>query len=314
MFKPNIVIVGHLSLDNYLVNCKKTAKFEIPAGNALGSVAGALLWEQSIGIVSRAGFDYPSKVFSTLRSKDVSLQGIHKLECPSIRFWILQEDNQPSQIAIPFGHVDFDNLSPLTSDIPTIYKDVKGVHIAPMPIERQKQFAEYFSDCDTVVSLDPLPPYYHGNPDKHREILLDILPMIDIFMPGRPELDALFPGLSRPEIVSRCFNHGVKLMIVRDGENGSFIYTSTNLGGTKIPVVPVQVLETSGAGDAYCGGFIAEYIQSRDEIESALKGAVSASFMLEQWGRLDYVDAYTKAYERLQNIRDLFNQNLQQAA
>jgi ribokinase len=55
---------------------------------------------------------------------------------------------------------------------------------------------------------------------------------------------------------------------------------------THVPVYPAQVRDTTGAGDAYCGGFLAGYLLNSDPVIAALYGTVSASYVIEAIGAL----------------------------
>ncbi len=51
-----------------------------------------------------------------------------------------------------------------------------------------------------------------------------------------------------------------------------------------VPAVPTNVIDPTGAGNAYCGGFLAGYVQTSDVLTAARYGAVAASFLVEQAG------------------------------
>jgi len=46
----------------------------------------------------------------------------------------------------------------------------------------------------------------------------------------------------------------------------------------------VEVVDVTGAGNAYCGGFLVGYVETGDVRMAAMYGAVSASFAVEQFG------------------------------
>jgi ribokinase len=48
----------------------------------------------------------------------------------------------------------------------------------------------------------------------------------------------------------------------------------------------VSVVDTTGAGDAYCGGFLAGLVAGRPVAECAAMGTVSASYVIEACGAL----------------------------
>jgi len=45
-----------------------------------------------------------------------------------------------------------------------------------------------------------------------------------------------------------------------------------------VPAYPCSVIDATGAGNSYCGGFLVGYLRTRDVLHAALYGTVSASF------------------------------------
>ena len=44
--------------------------------------------------------------------------------------------------------------------------------------------------------------------------------------------------------------------------------------------------DLTGAGDSFCGGFTAGFLETRDVVQAALYGTVSASYIIEGFGGL----------------------------
>ncbi|MEM6461999.1 MAG: sugar kinase [Pseudomonadota bacterium] len=85
--------------------------------------------------------------------------------------------------------------------------------------------------------------------------LNDLMPYVDYFMPSMEE--ALFIcGKSDPADAAAFFHGmGAGTCIFKWGARGSFI--STTDSNWRLPAFEVDVSDTTGCGDAYCGGFIA---------------------------------------------------------
>lgn len=82
-------------------------------------------------------------------------------------------------------------------------------------------------------------------------------------------------------------SHGPRVICVKLGERGVLVYESTSDMTWHIPAYPVEnVVDVTGCGDAFCGGFMASYVRDNDAYIAALHGAISASFNLEQYGVL----------------------------
>lgn len=91
--------------------------------------------------------------------------------------------------------------------------------------------------------------------DGTLELLKDLLPHIDYFMPSFEEAEQI-SGLSDPKEVSDFFkNLGATSCIFKWGDKGSYI--STPDVDFRIPAFKIEVSDTTGCGDSYCGGFIA---------------------------------------------------------
>ncbi|MYJ77451.1 MAG: carbohydrate kinase, partial [Caldilineaceae bacterium SB0670_bin_27] len=71
-----------------------------------------------------------------------------------------------------------------------------------------------------------------------------------------------------------------------------------------IPTFPTAAVDPTGAGDAFCGGFLVGMAQTGDARQAALYGAVSASFIIKDFGVLHAlrVDA-AQAHSRLQQLQ-----------
>lgn len=73
-----------------------------------------------------------------------------------------------------------------------------------------------------------------------------------------------------------------KIVIVTDGISGSYGYfKDTNYFQ---PIIQTKIVDTTGAGDGYTAGFIAQYLKSKDIKKSMENGARYASKIISQIG------------------------------
>ncbi|GIX06295.1 MAG: PfkB family kinase [Candidatus Poribacteria bacterium] len=87
------------------------------------------------------------------------------------------------------------------------------------------------------------------------ELLKESLPHLDYFMPSYEEAAAM-TGLEKPEaIVAALREYGPRVVVLKMGARGSYLCAE---GQTlRLPALSVPVVDTTGAGDAYAGGFLA---------------------------------------------------------
>ncbi|MHA1567348.1 MAG: carbohydrate kinase family protein [Alphaproteobacteria bacterium] len=103
------------------------------------------------------------------------------------------------------------------------------------------------------------------------------LPHVDYFMPSMEEAE-LLSGLQDPAEIGRFFHdQGATNCIFKWGAKGS--YLSTVQGDTRIPAFQIDVVDTTGCGDAYCAGFIAGLAQGW-AVEKACRLATAASALV----------------------------------
>jgi len=90
-------------------------------------------------------------------------------------------------------------------------------------------------------------------------------------------------------------------IIVTMGELGSRVYTPD--GEIRIPAAkPKQVVDPTGAGDAYRGGLISGLVCGKDIEESARMGSACASFAVECYGTQSYSFTAKEFEERMTTL------------
>ncbi|OYV47794.1 MAG: hypothetical protein B7Z77_11670 [Acidocella sp. 20-58-15] len=80
----------------------------------------------------------------------------------------------------------------------------------------------------------------------------------------------------------------VKLAVLTRSEAGSVIVQDVNV--IEVEAVPVNVVDTTGAGDAYAAGFMTAYAQGRSVHEAGKLGSRAAALAISQIGARPSVD------------------------
>jgi ribokinase len=111
---------------------------------------------------------------------------------------------------------------------------------------------ELASDCNIPVTID-IPG---GVVDALAPLVRKLLPKLDTIMLGGSDLATLSGVHGRPlgDCVKALLDLGVKRIAVKSGGDGSSLY---HAGGTaSAPWFSVEVIDTTGAGDAFAAGHI----------------------------------------------------------
>ena len=111
--------------------------------------------------------------------------------------------------------------------------------------------------------------------------LRPILPFIDIFMPNIEEA-AILTGETDPGKQAELFLHaGCTIAIITKGEHGALLMSAQET--LEVPAFPVEVVDVSGAGDAFLAGFIVGLLEQwtlRDSLRFASLIGASACTQL----------------------------------
>ncbi len=309
--QPTFVIAGKLNRE-YILPPLGQPLLDSPGGNLLYAAGGLAVWDARAGLLGRVGENYPRQWVRDFEERGFDTRGIctlRELQTVDFRSFVAFTDinerscsNAVSHFArrqIPFpksllGYQAFDEtrrdpripepISPAALDTPKDYRDVRHVHLCPFDFISQSQMVNLFrGGSDQTVSLDPAPGYMI--PSFWRDLRL-VLQGVTIFQPSEEELRALFWGETNDlwEMARRISEYGPQIIVIKRGLLGQMLYDVPGNHRYEIPAYPSRVADPTGAGDAFCGGFLAGFQQTNDPLMSALHGSVSASLAIEGSG------------------------------
>jgi sugar/nucleoside kinase (ribokinase family) len=167
------------------------------------------------------------------------------------------------------------------SDLPSEYLDATAAHLCPVDFLTHTLLPAVLRQAGfTTVTLDPSSGYM--NPIFWDDIPT-LLTGLTAFLPSEGEARSLFHGRSTDlwEIAEGLASYGCEMIVIKRGLNGVLVYEAAGKKRWEIPAYPVKRLNPSGAGSAFCGGFLAGYCRTYDPLEAALYGSISASLTVE---------------------------------
>ncbi len=128
---------------------------------------------------------------------------------------------------------------------------------------------------------------------RHRDAFRDLVRNdVDILFANEAEICALYEVNTLPE-AAEAARGDVALAALTRSEAGSVI-----LRGDKtwpIAARPAEVVDTTGAGDAYAAGFLAAYTQGRDMVACGNLASLAAAAVIGQYGARPQEDLRTQA-------------------
>ncbi len=141
-------------------------------------------------------------------------------------------------------------------------------------------------DAEVRVSFDPNLRPALWSVAEARAATEELLPFVDIALPSGPEeSEQLFGASSARETVDYLHSRGVDTVAVKQGEAG--VLLSTDGVSQTIPAFTVpDVVDTTGAGDAFDGAFLHGLVHSMTPLEAARLGVVMAGLKVRGRGAI----------------------------
>jgi sugar/nucleoside kinase (ribokinase family) len=330
--------VGGLREDYALLPSGEARLREL-GGSAVYAGAGAKVWVRAVGLVARVGTNYPAAWLAKLQERGLDTEGVKIVpgaqDTRAFYAYLSLEARAETDPAAQFARVglplpaelagyvppsgqlpDKDKFGPLTvrpGDVPLSYLHAHGFHFAPdefvvhntLPVMMRHQGISYLT-CDPGQRYMQ-PPFA----DEVRHLVRGL----DAFLPSEAEVRAFFaaaPGAPPIDLwqAAEAFGAmGTKVVVVKSGTRGQLVYDAEAKRKWHVPAYPAKAKDVTGAGDAYCGGFLVGLVQTHDPVEAAVRGAVSASIVIEGKGALYALDSTPGLAEaRAQALRDLVRQ------
>ena len=305
---PRSIFIGQLRREFYILPGDQ-ALLDVPGGNLLYASVGYLTWETDPppGIVARVGEDYPQIWLNEFARRGLNTLGVRILpEAVDLRSFYIYLDRTTrvrddpvahfARLGIPFpkvllgyralqqtldSRIHLSSTSLRQADLPSNYLDAQYAHLCPIDFLTHTLMPAVLRQAGfTTVTLDP-------SPGCMTPVFWDDIPALitglTAFLPAEDELRKLFHGRSTDiwEMMAAVAAFGCEFVVVKCGAGGQLLYDSAARSRWEIPAYPARFINPTGAGDAFCGGFLAGYLETYDPLQAVLHGNISASLVVE---------------------------------
>ena len=268
--------VGNMSIDD-LVFPDGSTRWCVPGGNAVYAALGMAVWGERPGVLAVHGPDYPA---ASLADR-IDLAPARRAPA-TLRNWGLYEQDGARQFIFRRFVQDPSAFYP---DIGDLARAVPGpCHLAPLPWARQDALAAALrARGATLLTADP---DERDLAALSEDELRRLLRRLDAFLPSRQEAEALFPGADPASALRRlrALAPAVPVIALKLGADGVMLHRAGDAELLCVPAAAAAVVDTTGAGDAFCGGFLVGLARTGDPVVAARMGSVAASFAVEAVG------------------------------
>jgi sugar/nucleoside kinase (ribokinase family) len=288
---------GNLTIDD-IVFADGSTSWGVPGGNAMYAGLGMAVWGERASVVAPVGPDYP--MHSLGDRLDLS-------RCPpipsSMRDWGLYEEDGTRHFVFRSSVRNWMDFSPRPQDAAAGRQS--AAHLAPLPWDLQVALVQALREGGAVfisIDLDDR-DLASVAPDQVGRLAASV----DLFLPSRQDALAIFPDAEPVEAMRRLRDMApdTPLIAVKCGAAGCVGHASGSREWIRVPAAPVEAVDATGAGDAFCGGALVGFAREADPLDALLFGAVSASFCVEALGFSRLIDADgAAARDRLEALRE----------
>lgn len=282
----NILVVGSLNAD-LVVRAPRfpqpgeTLSGEdlhvIPGGKGANQAVAAARLGANVSMFGRVGKDnFGDLLLENLKTNNVDTQLIQRDDASTGTAIIVVDSNGQNSIVLSPGAngkvstADVENASFLHHDLLLLQ-----LEIPTLTVLRAAQRAK---ENNLRVILNPAPV---------KDIPDELVALADFIIPNETEL-SLLTGMEANDLPSavlaarRLMQRGATTVIVTLGGNGALIVSDSLVAPIK--TYPVQVVDTTAAGDAFIGGFATALLQNHSIEESVQYGCACGALAVTKFG------------------------------
>jgi ribokinase len=278
-----VIVVGSINVD-LVVRCTSLPRpGETVAGGFFSSYGGgkganaavaAARYGVETFLIGAVGDDaFAEEACLELRRRGVNVEGVAKMEGVSTGAAVIVVDaDGENQIAVAGGANDHVDAHLVNRVMPRLYEDdvvLLNFELGDAAVVAAAQLATA-SACSLVV-----------NPAPAREIVEALRTPRTVLTPNAEEARQI-AGAARLEAAAEFLSAGTAAVLVTDGPRGAYLVADGS--STQLPAPSVDVIDTTGAGDACTGVLAAAMAGGAGLVEAAQEAVTAASLSVGHEG------------------------------
>lgn len=274
IMKLDLAVLGHVSIDH--IRFPGRDEIIYPGGAAAAVATSAALAGARVGLITKVGEDFPKEWLKKLSSV-LDVRGVQILPGKTIHIYMIYHEDGSVDAPVEMGVARNMGETP----IPEEYMDAGLFHIAPIPPEEQLKALKRLEG--KIVSLDFNPTYMEDYRER-TALMREIVSRIEVIFPNEREALTITRAPTVEEAARRLHEWGAKLVVITRGERGVLLYDGEFREFPALPISEDEIVDPTGAGDAFAGGFLAMYSRGRGVEECVKKGLEMAREVLKKTG------------------------------
>lgn len=273
----SLVIVGTFNLDT--IETPQERRERIVGGSGTYCCLAASFFTAP-GIVGVVGEDFPKDTLELFKAKGIDTEGL-LVKPGKTFFWEGRYEDDPNKRTTIATEVNV--LKSFRPQLPDHYRDADILFLANIDPELQEDILAQVAN-PRLVAMDTMNYWIQTRAAS----LLNVLNKVDVFFANDEEVRMLTDELNLITAGKRLLEKGPSLVVIKKGEHGALLLSKDFV--FVVPAYPSEtVLDPTGAGDSFGGGFLGhldnvDSYEEGDIRKAAVYGSVLASFTIEKFG------------------------------
>ena len=266
------LILGSVALDT--IETKYGKAENLLGGSATYATIAAGLYSDAIpvGIV---GDDFPKDGLGIFEKFSKNLKDFDQQPGGTFKWGGKYHDNGDNRDTLFTDLGVFENFNP---SIHASNRNASWLFLANIHPSLQLIVLEQCTNSPIVVT-DTMNLWIDSTPEELRKIISKT----NILLINESELHLLTKGQNIDKSVKEVLSMGPEKVIVKFGSKGSKCFSKNE--NIVVGVYPVKkVIDPTGAGDVFGGGFISGLVEGLSTKDAMLRGSALASFCIEDFG------------------------------
>jgi len=298
----SLLVVGTVAFDAIETPFGKTDK--IIGGAATYAGLSASFFTDNINLVSVVGDDFPTATIQGFNDRGIRTEGLQVLQGQKSFFWsgrYHNDMNTRDTLATELNVIlSFDPI------IPDSYQDCEFLMLGNLMPSLQMKVLDRLKERPKLVVMDTMNFWM----ETALEDLMKMIARTDVLTINDAEARQLSGEYSLVKAAQKILAMGPKFLIIKKGEHGALLFNREQVFFA--PALPLEdVVDPTGAGDTFAGGFIGHLARTRDISFDNMKraiifGSAMASFCVEKFGTQRLLEITDEELEnRVQEFVDL---------
>ncbi len=301
----SLLVVGSVALDSVETPFDKIE--DALGGSATYISLAASYFSAPVELIGVVGNDFPKKYIEMLEQHNIGLEGLQIIEGEKTFRWGGKYHYDLNFRDTLFTELNaFQNFNPI---IPEKFRKAKYICLGNIDPILQMKVLDQVSDPQFVV-CDTMNLWIN----TMKNDLLKLLKRVTVFILNDSEARMLTEEPNLIKAAKQIRQMGPEILIIKKGEHGAMLFTEDTIFSA--PAYPMEmILDPTGAGDTFAGGFIG-YLHHKRELNSEnikraiIYGSTMASFCVEQFSTNGLENlSYLKIQDRFREFKKISNFN-----